>query len=1081
MAAQGGTGPEQGTLVGRDQELAILADVLDSTRAGRLEIVLVEGEDGIGKSALAAAFAARARAQGVRVMTGACLDLDTEIPYLPFSEGLRGLLGGMADVDRAALLGPAAEIVEPILHPGVPEPVAPTPVGPVGPGGQGGTIDMARLELFESLLRLAQRLASRGPLLVVLEDVQWLDHSSADLLAFLARNLRGSPLMVMLTARPGGAGGAEVGALAAALDRHLRVERIELGPLAAAALAELLAVQAGPGRAPDAAETREIARRSGGNPLFALELLAWARRSSAGARSGASAGSSAAGAGTGGTSATPPRLRDMVAARLADLPHDARGILRLASAGGRLVDDDLLAAATGLPAAQVSAGIRAAVAEGLLVPAGSPGREGYAFRHDLVREAVHAELLPGERARLHEAYAQALSAGAGQGRARHVDHGELAYHWDAAGALDRAYAAHIDAAEAAQRIFAFDAAHRHFERALELWPEVPDADDLSTLDRVDLRHAAAQAAALAGDHERAIELERDLLGELGTRAADDERAMPAREVLRRSLWENGQVREGLAEAERALALVGAEAGRPRASALAHLAGLLLLTGDVRRARALATEGVEVAMAAGCREEAALSGGIVGWSLVYAGRLDEGLAWIRRGWDAAVVLGEPRGRALADDNLARALELAGLREEGVQLAVAGAADARRRGLGRTYGALLAADAARLLRAAGRGAEAWAEVDAGLAAEPVGPGQAALVAAAAQLAIDEDRLDEAASMVAGAMSAGDTDAVGWLVAARAQIEIRRGDPAAALATLRSATNVGAHVERGEGAGTTDGADAAEGAADAAAEAATDADRTGASLVVLGASIGPLLALAGRAAADRTLQLRATGAGPDAGLIADRRRIDALVAWLHRRAELAAALAPYLAIAAAELARAADPAAAADAWRVARAAALAGPNPLPGAAAYACLRLAESMVVALGGRDPRDEAAAAVRQGLGLASAAGLTALEGDLRLLARRARLPLDGGPASASASGVSSTSSPDIGNPFGLTDREVEVLRLVAAGCTNREIGEQLFMSPKTASVHVSAILGKLGVPGRLDAALVAQQVGLVGPATQTRD
>ncbi|MEI7745597.1 MAG: helix-turn-helix transcriptional regulator, partial [Chloroflexota bacterium] len=66
-----------------------------------------------------------------------------------------------------------------------------------------------------------------------------------------------------------------------------------------------------------------------------------------------------------------------------------------------------------------------------------------------------------------------------------------------------------------------------------------------------------------------------------------------------------------------------------------------------------------------------------------------------------------------------------------------------------------------------------------------------------------------------------------------------------------------------------------------------------------------------------------------------------------------------------------------------------------------------------------------------------------------------------------------GNPFGLTDREVEVLRLVAAGCTNREIGERLFMSPKTASVHVSAILGKLDVPGRLDAALIAQQVGLV--------
>jgi DNA-binding NarL/FixJ family response regulator len=109
---------------------------------------------------------------------------------------------------------------------------------------------------------------------------------------------------------------------------------------------------------------------------------------------------------------------------------------------------------------------------------------------------------------------------------------------------------------------------------------------------------------------------------------------------------------------------------------------------------------------------------------------------------------------------------------------------------------------------------------------------------------------------------------------------------------------------------------------------------------------------------------------------------------------------------------------------------------------------------------------------AAAGGYRALEADLRLLARRARLVIDI-PDEGSDDGRREAGTHAPAPPLGLTEREVEVLRLVAAGLTNREIGERLFISPKTASVHVSAILGKLGVDGRLEAALVAQQLGLV--------
>ena len=1015
----------------------------------------MEGEDGIGKTALVGAFAVGAAAAGARVMAGACLELGSAVPYLPFTEGLRGLLRGLPDAERASVLGPAAPIVEPILHPGLPTPVAPTPVGrPGGGAGDGGeTIDMARLELFESLLRLAERLTARGPLVVILDDLHWADRATLDLVAFLGRNLQAAPLLMVMTTRSPGAGGPAIGAFAAALDRHAGLERIELGPLAADALGALLAADAGAPLEPEL--VRAIARRSGGNPLFALELRRWTSRT--GAAGGRAPGSAVTGS---------PRLRDLVAARLADLTADARGVLRLASAAGRLVDDDLLITATGLPPAQVSAGLRAAVAQGLLVPAEEDGRHGYIFRHDLVREAVDAELLPGERARLHEAYAVALAAGA---RRRHVDHGELAQHWDAAGQWDRAYAAHVEAGMAARRVLAFEAAQQHLERALALWPRVPDADDLSTFDRQDLRHAAAQAAALAGDHARAVALEREALADFAlaaaTAAADDAgpdqhadaRAADAREVLRRSLWESGEVEAALVEAEAALDEVPADAGRARAVAITHLAGLLLLTGNVRRARTLATEAVELARAGGWREELALAGGIVGWSLLYAGRLAEGLDWIRRGWQAAQSLGEPRGRALADDNLARALELAGERAEAARLAVAGAAAARRDGLGRTYGALLAADAARLLRDLGRSDEARTALTQGTAEAPVGPGRAALVAVAARLSLDADDLAGAAAALDGLVARSgaprDVDAVGWLLADRAELALRQGRPDAALELLRAATTVGARPAAPPGGSTP---------SDAAG------DRTRSSLVVLGASLGTLLALGARAVAEWTLQLRATAAPPEPRLAEDRRRVQAMVAWLSGRTELAAGFAVDLALARAELARADGPADATtvDAWRAALAAAAGRSDaPAPAAAAYAALRLAEALVVA---RDAREGAGTALRDGLRHATAANLTALEGDLRTLARRARLQLVDAAAEAGEAAPA-----DAANPFGLTDRELEVLRLVAAGCTNREIGEQLFMSPKTASVHVSAILGKLGVPGRLDAALLAQQVGLV--------
>jgi DNA-binding CsgD family transcriptional regulator len=133
-----------------------------------------------------------------------------------------------------------------------------------------------------------------------------------------------------------------------------------------------------------------------------------------------------------------------------------------------------------------------------------------------------------------------------------------------------------------------------------------------------------------------------------------------------------------------------------------------------------------------------------------------------------------------------------------------------------------------------------------------------------------------------------------------------------------------------------------------------------------------------------------------------------------------------------------------------------------AGALWRRAEALISA----DDRQGAAEAAREAREIAARLGSAWLVAELDSLAARARLPL------ADAAEVAADGAAEVENPFGLTDRERQVLTLVAAGATNREIAAELFMAEKTASVHVSRILGKLGVRSRTEAAAVAHRQGL---------
>jgi predicted ATPase len=194
--------------------------------------------------------------------------------------------------------------------------------------------------------------------------------------------------------------------------------------------------------------------------------------------------------------------------RLVRLGDRTQQLLEVAAAAGPGATQPLLAVVADMDDEQLLAGLREAVDQHLL----QPGGEGYVFRHALLAEAVYSELLPGERVRLHTALAGALEAGLEGGDAPASRAARLAHHWAAAGNQPRALAASLQAATAAEGVYAFAEAQLQLERALGLWDRVPDAEACAGMDRVGLLSRCAEAAYAAGDPARAAELVRQALG-----------------------------------------------------------------------------------------------------------------------------------------------------------------------------------------------------------------------------------------------------------------------------------------------------------------------------------------------------------------------------------------------------------------------------------------------------------------------------------------------------------------------------------------------------------------------------------------
>ncbi|CAM5390573.1 LuxR family transcriptional regulator [Streptomyces purpurascens] len=472
--------------------------------------MLVAGDAGVGKTRVLNEMAGRAAASGMTVVTGHCVDLgDVGLPYLPFTE----ILGVLAADERFAGVLAAHPVVERLLG-----------------AGTGGVRDVdGRLRLFEGMAGLLADVADVAPLLLVLEDLHWADQSSRDLLRFLlGRGVLRHRLAVLASYRADDLHRRHpLRPLLAELIRLPAVERLELRPLADpdVALGLVRALEDRP--LPDTT-VRRIVERAEGNAFYAEELLAATDSEPAG---------------------VPGGLADVLLIRFEQLSDTAQQVLRTAAVAGRRVEHDVLREAVGLPEEELESALREAVGRQLLV-AGDD--DTYSFRHALAREAVYADLLPGERARLHGAFARLL---AGRGRTAESA-AERAHHYRESHELAEALAASLEAADHAQRVGAPAEEQRHLEAALDLWPALgPEARPSGGgVDRVTLTLRASAAAAHAGELHRAVSLSRSALGELG-QDTDSELAARVRYTLAGNLLSVDSLTAAFAFSSEALGMI----------------------------------------------------------------------------------------------------------------------------------------------------------------------------------------------------------------------------------------------------------------------------------------------------------------------------------------------------------------------------------------------------------------------------------------------------------------------------------------------------------------------------------------------
>jgi DNA-binding CsgD family transcriptional regulator len=968
------------TIVGREEPLRVLDELLTSAEGGHPRLMLVAGEAGVGKTRLVSELEARARDRSFAVLHGESVEFGgEEFPYAPLVAALRDIpeawvAHALEDLDEDSREELSA------LLPRMRRPRS-------GPRRSSSRLGQGRL--CELVLDLLGRLGGeREPVVVVFEDLHWADRSSRDFLAFSARNLRTERIALAMTYRTGELSQDHpLRRLVSELVSRPTVMRLELAPLTKVEVARQLEAIAG--HPVSTAVADGLHERSGGNPLFVEELYAVDSLE--------------------GVGRVPGTVADAVLTRFRRLSPAAQQLLVLvAAAGGRIRHPVLDSAAAG---SELGPPLREAIDAGLLVG----DDRGVALRHGLMGEVVYGSLIPAERTRLHRALGSALAA---TGAAA----GELAYQWYRAGAHDAALGASLEAGLDAARLYAFAEARVHFSRALDVWDVAgrrpPDVDHVELLSR------AAQAARFTGDREQAVAYGRRALDELD---AEAEPLRAARLYERLGEYASWDDRAALDCYERALALLPADPTPERARLLAAQGHALMGMRRWEDARSRCEAALAAAAEVGEETLAAASGITLGLVLAFLGDAGGGETHLRRALETSERLGAGEQTARAYVHLGELLRLGGDHAGALEAMLTGERTAARLGMRGSFGRFMYVNAADDLLRLGR----WDEA--------------------------QQRLEDAERMELGVTAAAMHGAIaGHLHALRGETSVSRGH-------LERAAELAGGELPGEFVVPIHSAWAVLALTEGDPERARDHVDLG--LAAAGEDADPLytpllLSLGVRAEGDASERARARRRQDDVAAARARadRLLDGLEQLVARHAGVPDARA-HRAAARAEHSRVLGRpdaqlwAAAARAWDD-----LGEPYP----AAYARLRQAEAALTA--GVDRR-EAATLLAAVAATATALGARPLREEVQALERRARLK----PA------VPAPERPAPADDLPLTEREAEVLALLADGLTNRQIAARLFISEKTVGTHVGHIFEKLDVHTRVEAAGRAQALGIASP------
>jgi DNA-binding NarL/FixJ family response regulator len=925
-------------LIGRDHERSQLQSAAARAREGQGSLVLLTGEAGVGKTVLARAALDEADLpirQGAGLQGGAPA-------YWPLTAAVPELAGA-ADADRAAL--------------------------------------------FDRVVCTFADIAAAGPAAVFLDDLQWADEATLDMLTVLAPALDTQALLVVGAYRSDEMPrGHPLRRLRSELRRQGRLHELPVEPLDPSQTQALLVALLGDEVAPSLLQA--VLRRSGGLPFFVEELGAVLA-----AEDRLRAGPGGLELGEGDELPLPEHVRDAVLLRAAGLDDDERAALAAAAAVGKGFDAQLAATVAGMdewPAEPVRRGIVIEDAAGRL-----------AFRHDLVREAFYGEIGWARRPVLHRAIAQALAE-------RGAPASAIAEHWAQGREPDRARRCFLAAAGSFRAVHAYRDAERAIRRALDLWPEGDEESE-----RLDALDDLGRCAELAGDLGSAVRAWREAAD--GRRARGDELELAG--TLRRlagTLEMQGRWEDALAAREQAAGAFAA-CGQPGDAAAERLAAAAHLRSAASFRAALAVlETAKAEAASAARPD--LQARVLGLEGNVRARMGEGAPAVE----------------LVRTGLALALEhnLTGAAAE-------------------IYQRL--ADSLEHLGAYHAARETYDEAFGYCATNAIEPTAQLCLACLSVVLRQAGDWDNAASLCRQVLDSREATlhARGAAAGTLGLILALRGQLKPARPLLLESASVARHIEliamqllSAWGLAVLDQSRSPGAGADrcrAILERWTESEDRH-------YSISPLrwAATAFAETADGDA-VRACAAALTQ-VAADTGQDEAMSALAHALGE--AALLDG------------EPAEAAVQFE--RAVALLTDVGAPFERAESQRRCAAALA-ACGRRDEAVELLVAAHRAARRLGARPLAAqLAGDLAALGEQVERRLGRLAAAQLSNG-------------GLTRREVEVVRLVAVGQTNREIARELFLSPRTVDTHVQNIRMKLGCRSRADAARRATELGLVAP------